>query len=137
VADNKGKRKTELDFLKLVHAYSIRVIIDAGAQVLEIDNEGLVRAWLRVDIEALAAVWFQKDDKPWVCYRDGRLQPLSASPFASNLEGCLVYFDEAHTRGTDLKLGGNAVAALTLGPGQTKDQLVQGKCSQTRGVTVC
>jgi len=136
-ADDKGKRKTELDFLKLVHSRKIRVIIDAGAQVLEMDNEGLVRAWLRVDTEASAAVWFQKDDKPWVCYRDGRLQPLFASPFASNLEGCLVYFDEAHTRGTDLKLGGNAVAALTLGPGQTKDQLVQGKCFQTRGRHVC
>jgi hypothetical protein len=38
-----------------------------------------------------------------------------------------VYIDEAHTRGTDLKLPVNARGAVTLGLGQTKDQTVQGK----------
>lgn len=103
------------------------MIIDAGAQILEMDNESLVKAWLLIDIQAPAAVWFDQNDKPWVYYRDGRLQPLFASPFADNLGECLVYLDEAHTRGTDLKMPANTVAAVTLGPGKTKDQTVQGK----------
>lgn len=53
--------------------------------------------------------------------------PLLASPFASDLKDCLVYIDEAHTRGTDLKLPLSAKGALTLGLGQTKDHTVQGE----------
>jgi hypothetical protein len=49
-----------------------------------------------------------------------------ASTFADDLSECLVYLDEAHTRGTDLKLPPRAVGALTLGLGQTKDHTVQG-----------
>ena len=36
-----------------------------------------------------------------------------------------VIFDEARTRGADLKLDNNLVAALSLGPGLTKDKLMQ------------
>lgn len=54
--------------------------------------------------------------------------PLVATPFADNLNNCLVFLDEAHCRGTDLKLPHNARGALTLALGQTKDQTVQGKC---------
>lgn len=53
--------------------------------------------------------------------------PLLASPFANDLKDCLVYIDEAHTRGTDLKLPVFAKGALTLGLGQTKDHTVQGE----------
>src|SRR5277367_4537443 len=47
-------------------------------------------------------------------------------PFADNLGDCLVYLDEAHTRGTDLKMPTHARGALTLSLGQTKDHTVQG-----------
>lgn len=53
--------------------------------------------------------------------------PLVATPFADNLADCLVFLDEAHCRGTDLKLPQDAKGALTLALGQTKDQTVQGK----------
>lgn len=53
--------------------------------------------------------------------------PLVATPFSDNLGGCLVFLDEAHCRGTDLKLPQDAKGALTLALGQTKDQTVQGK----------
>ena len=42
------------------------------------------------------------------------------------MDQCLVYFDEAYTRGTDLKLSTKYRAAVILGPNLTKDRLVQG-----------
>ncbi|KAF7513900.1 hypothetical protein GJ744_006514 [Endocarpon pusillum] len=101
------------------------MLIDAGAQVLEMDNISLAKAWLTIDHEAPAAVYFNTENKPVVIYKHGLQIPLSASPFAENLGECLVYLDEAHTRGTDLKMPANARGALTLGLGQTKDQTVQ------------
>ncbi|KAF1962412.1 hypothetical protein CC80DRAFT_400484 [Byssothecium circinans] len=103
----------------------IRVLIDAGAQILEHDNISLVKAWLKVDRMAAAAVFFDSDHRPWVLYRKGTRIPLVASPFAESLDECVVYLDESHCRGTDLKLPPNARAALTLGPHVTKDALVQ------------
>lgn len=55
-----------------------------------------------------------RDNKPIVLYRQGRQVPLLASPFADDLGECLVYLDEAHTRGTDLKMPAMASGALTL-----------------------
>lgn len=51
--------------------------------------------------------------------------PLVATPFADNLAECVVFLDEAHCRGTDLKLPQGAKGALTLALGQTKDHTVQ------------
>lgn len=64
-----------------------------------------------------------------VLYRGakGKKAPLVTTPFANNLSECLVFLDEAHCRGTDLKLPQNAQGALTLALGQTKDHTVQGK----------
>ena len=107
----------------------IRMLLDAGAQILEMDNMSLAQAWLRIDTEAEAAVFFGGDDRARVIYRDGKSQPLAGSPFLNNLGACVVYLDEAHTRGVDLKMPADAVAALTLGIQQTKDHTVQGKSS--------
>ncbi|KAF2707824.1 hypothetical protein K504DRAFT_410495 [Pleomassaria siparia CBS 279.74] len=134
--DYTGKRLSEEGLLeKLQHPHRqsfnvakespIRVLIDAGAQILEHDNLGLAKLWLEIDHKASAAVYFTYDHQPWVIYRKGRRLPLIASPFADNLEDCLIYLDESHCRGTDLKLPPRARAALTLGPNLTKDALVQ------------
>jgi hypothetical protein len=72
-------------------------------------------------------VYFNEDNKPLVVYRNGKRVPLFASPFADDMRDCVVYLDEAHTRGTDLKLPPDALGALTLGLGQTKDHTIQGK----------
>lgn len=56
VAHGNGKRKGELEFLQMVEEKGIKMIIDAGAQILELDNEGLVKAWLRIATRAPAAV---------------------------------------------------------------------------------
>ncbi|KAE8377081.1 hypothetical protein BDV26DRAFT_293508 [Aspergillus bertholletiae] len=119
-----GLRYSELDLLKYLKLHKMRILIDAGAFILEMSNQSLARAWLQEDNEALAAIYF-RDNQPWVCYRAGRSAPLVSTPFAENMENCVVYIDEAHTRGTDLKLPPNARGALTLGLNQTKDHTVQ------------
>lgn len=120
-----GKRLTEKAFLHQLHNNGIKMLLDAGAQILEMDNNSLAQAWLGVDHEAEAAVFFGEDDRARVLYRDGKTQPLAGSPFLNNLGACVVYLDEAHTRGVDLKMPADAVAALTLGIQQTKDHTVQ------------
>ena len=134
-ADKCGRRLSELDLLRQLKALNIRMLIDAGAQILEMDNLSLAREWLKVDHEAPAAVYFNADNKPVVLYRQGHEIPLLASPFATDLGDCLVYLDEAHTRGTDLKMPACARGALTLGLGQTKDHTVQGLSASTRLVS--
>jgi len=124
--DVGGKRLTERDFLQKLHVLGIRMLLDAGAQIIELDNLSLAKAWLVIDFEAEAAVYFGEDGRARVVYRDGRGQPLASSPFWNNLGSCVVYLDEAHTRGVDLKMPANAIAALTLGIMQTKDHTVQG-----------
>ncbi|KAI9858561.1 MAG: hypothetical protein M1813_007366 [Trichoglossum hirsutum] len=124
-ANSVGKHLSELELLDKLRDMGIRILIDAGAHILEIDNKSLVKAWLDKDHEAQAALYFDAGNKAWVLYRNGRDVPLLASPFADNLVECLVYIDEAHTRGTDLKLPASACGALTLSLGQTKDHTVQ------------
>lgn len=123
--DHHGKRLSERALLQRLKDHGIRMLLDAGAQILELDNISLAKTWLEVDNEAEAAVYFGEDERARVVYRDGKLQPLAASPYIDNLGVCVVYLDEAHTRGVDLKMPAEAVAALTLGVMQTKDHTVQ------------
>ncbi|KAF6522392.1 hypothetical protein HZS61_013920 [Fusarium oxysporum f. sp. conglutinans] len=118
-------RATEMDLLFCLRSNSIRILIDAGAQILEMDNYTLVQQWLKIDHFALAGLYFDEENKPWILTKEGRRTPLLASPFADDLSNCLVYLDEAHTRGTDLRLPPKAKGALTLRLGQTKDHTVQ------------
>lgn len=126
--DSMGKRLTETGVLELLHNADIRVLIDAGAYILEMDNATLAQAWLKIDHEASAAIYFGGDNRAWVHYRgEKRDVPLLATPFADDLSNCVVYLDEAHTRGVDLKLPQDARGALTLALKQTKDFTMQGK----------
>ncbi|EEP77434.1 predicted protein [Uncinocarpus reesii 1704] len=120
-----GKRLSEKQLLESLRDGGISMLIDSGAQILEMDNYSLAKEWLQVAHEAPAVLYFDSDNKPLILYRNGSRTPFLASPFAENLGKCLVYLDEAHTRGTDLKMPREAVGALTLGLGQTKDHTVQ------------
>lgn len=104
----------------------VRVILDSGAQVLEWKNEEVAENWLLRVPEAQAAIFFDDANELSVLNRDGMTELLMTSPFAKQMDQCLVYLDEAHTRGTDLKLPTRYRAAVTLGPNLTKDRLVQG-----------
>jgi hypothetical protein len=119
------RRMSEPDFLRKLRRKGIRVLIDAGALILEMTNFTLAKMWLDIDIEASAAVFFDDNNKATVLTRTGRRTPLLASPYADDLSTCLVYLDESHTRGTDMKFPPNARGAVTLSLGQTKDHTVQ------------
>ncbi|KAF3904517.1 hypothetical protein AA313_de0210125 [Arthrobotrys entomopaga] len=124
-ADPKGRRWSEMALLQILKAKRIRILIDAGAQILEMDNLQLVSMWLTIDNEAPAAIYFDEANKPFVLFRNGKKVPLLATPYAEDSARCLIYLDESHTRGTDLKMPQNAKGALTIGLGQTKDHTVQ------------
>ncbi|KAI6431703.1 hypothetical protein MCOR22_009894 [Pyricularia oryzae] len=74
-----------------------------------------------------AYVYFDDDDNLCVVDIRGKKELRQTSPFATALDVCLVFLDEAHIRGTDLKLPDNFRAAVTLGANLAKDRLVQGK----------
>ncbi|KAL2068505.1 hypothetical protein VTL71DRAFT_14842 [Oculimacula yallundae] len=103
----------------------VRVILDVGAQVLELQNEAFADAWLLRSPNAQAVIFFDAQNEICVLTRDGGKEPLQVSPFVNQMDQCLVYLDESHTRGTDLKLPDDYRALVTLGPSLTKDRLVQ------------
>lgn len=112
-------------FLAELKSRRIKVLIDAGAFILEMSNQDVATAWLSVDPAPPAAIYFAQDGRAMVRYRKGMETPLVNTPFSEDLGECLVYFDEQNTRGTDLKLPQYAVGAVTLAPGQSKDHTVQ------------
>ncbi|KAI0920155.1 hypothetical protein AcV5_009969 [Taiwanofungus camphoratus] len=109
----------------------IRVLLDIGAQMLELTNVQLVSSWLSVRPDISAGIFFNEADELTVLTQDSTLEPFISSPFNQQLDKCLVYLDDAHTRGTDLKLPRDTRAAVTLGPKVTKDRLLQG-CMRMR-----
>ncbi|KAF4967332.1 hypothetical protein FSARC_5098 [Fusarium sarcochroum] len=105
-----------------------RVILDVGAQVIDLDNLEFSKLWLacyKDDATTQAVICFSEQDEIIVLDRSGKVEELQTSPFAEQMDQCLVFLDEAHTRGTDLKLPTSYRAVVTLGAGLTKDRLVQ------------
>jgi hypothetical protein len=128
----KQCRSTEVFLDRLVRKHpDVRVLLDIGAQMLEMQNHDLVEYWLvhaNPDPDTISAgVYFNKHDELVVLTRDGSVQVYESSPYKYTMDKVLVYLDDAHTRGTDLKFPRNMTAAATLGPQTTKDRLVQGK----------
>lgn len=107
----------------------IRVILDVGAQVIKFSNRQVAESWLAqtADQGIKAVLFFDESDVLSVLDHSGFATPLKSSVYARKLDACAVFLDEAHTRGTDLRLPPNYKAAVTLGPGLTKDRLAQGE----------
>jgi hypothetical protein len=126
-----GERESAKAFLQRLirHEPEIRVLLDVGAQMLELQNKQLARHWLSLKPHVSAAIFFDESDHLTVLTQDGTVEPLISSPFNRQLDKCIVYLDDAHTRGTDLKLPRGTRAAVTLGPKVTKDRLLQGESS--------
>jgi len=126
---DRGERESITSFLERLVKQDpeIRVLLDVGAQMLELQNEELARYWLSLRPDVSAAIFFNNLDHLTVVTPDGVTEPFISSPFNKQLEKCVVYLDDAHTRGTDLNLPQGTRAAVTLGPKVTKDKLVQGK----------
>ena len=128
MAREGGERRNTWEFLELLTSQKpeIRVLLDVGAQILDLQNYELARTWLNISSDASAAIYFNEDDELTVLTWDGNTQLLVSSPFAQQPDQCVVYLDDIHTRGTDLKLPSGFRAAVTLGPKVTKDRLAQG-----------
>ncbi|KAF9740945.1 hypothetical protein PMIN01_00484 [Paraphaeosphaeria minitans] len=105
----------------------VQVILDVGAHILDLNNRQVAQKWISMSSNAItqAALFFNDDEELIVLDRTGREEALQVSPFLKRLEECLVYLDEAHTRGIDLRLPKHCRAAVTLGASLTKDRLVQ------------
>jgi len=129
-----GERESAKGFLRRLirREPEIRVLLDVGAQMLELQNEDLARHWLSLKPHISAAIFFDESDHLTVLTQDGTIEPLISSPFNRQLDKCIVYLDDAHTRGTDLKLPRGTRAAVTLGPKVTKDRLLQGELFHKR-----
>lgn len=124
-----SRQLTGNEYLALItcQKMEIRVLLDVGAQMLDMKNEELARRWLDLAHDDVSAVVFFTDsDDLAVLTRDGSIEAFRSSPFHDQLDKCIVYLDDAHTRGTDLKLPKYTRALLTLGQKVTKDRLVQG-----------
>ncbi|ATY64974.1 very large low complexity [Cordyceps militaris] len=113
----------------------IRVLLDVGAQVIKFSNKQVAETWLQLtknqDIKAV--VFFSDSEVLSVMDHSLVVMPLKESVYAKKLDACAVFLDEAHTRGTDLRLPLNYKAAVTLGPGLTKDRLAQA-CMRMRNL---
>jgi len=107
----------------------VQVILDVGAQIIEMNNLQVATTWLGIhhDNSKEGVVFCNDNDELCVVDRRGRIELLQTSSFSSRLDVCLVFLDEAHTRGIDLKLPQHFRAAVTLGDNLTKDKLVQGE----------
>lgn len=106
----------------------VKVILDIGAQVLEMSNQQIAQFWLKLtgnhdDTEA--ALFSDEDGEFVVIDRDGHVESLRTSPFGKQLDRCLVFVDQARCFGTDLQLPVSSRAAVTLGARTTKDKLAQ------------
>lgn len=132
IPEGKGGGIDASTFLSMVVGIEpeVRVILDVGAQIIELRNRDVAERWLKMlpsNDRTQAAVFFDENDHLCVLDRKGKIDLLGSSPFATRLDVCLVFLDEAHTRGTDLRLPHDYRAAVTLGANLTKDRLVQGK----------
>ena len=141
VKDSAGRQVSTEALLQAITTVEprVRILIDVGAQVLDMSNIELVRTWMTMISDVDAGIFFDKDDNVMVLTRDNKTETLTSSSFQARMDRCLVYLDEVHTRGTDLKLPTEARAAVTLGPRLVKDKLVQGKFSSLRlglGLTI-
>ncbi|KIK96168.1 hypothetical protein PAXRUDRAFT_10988 [Paxillus rubicundulus Ve08.2h10] len=99
-AHDNGERRSTHGFLKMVVAQKpeVRVLLDVGAQMLELQNLELAEAWLKLSPDTLAASYSDEDGELAVVTRGGTTQLLLSLPFAQQLDHCVVYLDGAHTR---------------------------------------
>ncbi|KAH9056891.1 hypothetical protein EDB87DRAFT_1823931 [Lactarius vividus] len=109
---SRAERESAEAFLRRLirHEPEIRVLLDAGAQMLELQNEELGRHWLSLRPQISAAVFFNESDHLTVLTQDATVEPPISSPFNRQLR-------QVH----HLKLPRETRAAVTLGPKVTKD----------------
>ncbi len=78
-----------------------------------------------------ATVYFNSNDVLMTVDRNGIKTEFDFSVYRNKLDRCLVYLDDAHTRGTDLKFPLGWKACVTLSGDITRDKTVQA-CMRVR-----
>ncbi|XP_031635809.1 uncharacterized protein LOC116348812 isoform X2 [Contarinia nasturtii] len=113
--------------------HDIPVLLDSGALMLELNNKEVASEWLkRASKEKYdAAVYFDGKDTLQTIERSGMVTEFDYSVYKENLAKCLVYLDDEHTRGTDLRFPVNWKACVTLSGDITRDKSVQ-SCMRMR-----
>src|SRR6201996_2013723 len=78
-----GERESAKAFLRRLIGLEpeIRILLDVGAQMLELQNEELARHWLSLKPHVSAAIFFNESDHLTVLTQDGSIEPLISSPF--------------------------------------------------------
>jgi hypothetical protein len=91
----------------------------------------IAQKWLQklpVERGKEAVVFFNDSDELCIIDRNGLVEQFQTSPYAEQLDRCLVILRQAHARATNLMLPNKHYrAAVTLGANLSKDALVQGK----------
>lgn len=134
--DTSSKDVSSLALLRAIveSQEPIQVLLDVGVSISDLTNFEVAKAWLDMmsssTNESLerkeACIFYSDNHDAMVLDLSGKVDFLSRSPYSNQTDRCLAYFDELHTRGIDLRLPDRYRAATTLGPGLTKDRLVQG-----------
>lgn len=110
----------------------IPVLLDSGALMLELSNEQVAVEWLtKAESTYEASIYFDTNDVLQTIDRKGIKTEFDCSVYRENLKCCLVYLDDAHTRGTDLKFPPGWMACVTLSGDITRDKTVQ-SCMRMR-----
>ncbi|XP_031623226.1 uncharacterized protein LOC116340729 [Contarinia nasturtii] len=122
-ANISGKR-----ILRELKTQNIPVLLDAGALMLELNNQEVATEWLKMvaEDEYDVAVYFDTNDVMQTIDRNGIITEFDNSVFRDReLNRCIVYLDDVHTRGTDLKFPIVWRACVTLSGDITRDKTVQ------------
>ena len=116
---------TELNILACAIRNGCSVLLDVGALILKLSNQQVAAEWLKMS-NVEAAVFVNNNNELVVLERaSGLVAPFETSIYKQQLAKCVIYLDEIHTRGTDLKIAPGDCALVTLGRGLSKDRLVQ------------
>lgn len=102
------------EILVMLAKDDIPVLLDSGALMLELNNKQVAVEWLKQATKYDAAVYFDDNDTLQTVDRNGIVTAFEYSVFKGNLGRCVVYLDDAHTRGTDLKFPPEWKACVTL-----------------------
>ncbi|QDS69602.1 hypothetical protein FKW77_008638 [Venturia effusa] len=126
-ADEKGSALSTPALLKMIADCQLEpsVIIDVGAQILDLTNREVAASWLAIKSGHNHAIYYDENDDPQVIDRDGTTTLLAVSPLRDRLDNTLIFLDQVRTRGTDLKMPSGTKAAVLLGPRLRKDPLIQ------------
>ncbi|KAI6342574.1 hypothetical protein MCOR14_006571 [Pyricularia oryzae] len=132
--DTSSKDVSSLALLRAIvkSQEPIQVLLDVGVVISDLSNFEVAKAWLDMmstsaneSLRKEACIFYSDKHDAMVLDLSGKVDFLSRSPYSTQTDRCLAYFDELHTRGIDLRLPDHYRAATTLGPGLTKDKLVQ------------